>query len=118
MPMSMQVSHHLPGRHHHAARTRLKVARGYAHKVAAQIHQLSNVTRVEANETTGSVLVQHQDDLDELIAQIEAKGICTLTGLPEPAGEVLASFGPKVLTVGLLLAVMAVVGPSLATRWA
>jgi hypothetical protein len=53
-----------------------------------------------------------------LIAQIEAKGICTLTGLPEPAGEVLASFGPKVLTVGLLLAVMAVVGPSLATRWA
>jgi len=117
MAMPMHVAHHLPRRHHHAARTRLKVPRGAAHKIAAKIHQFSDVTQVEANDTTGSVLVHHQGNLDGLIAHLEAEGICTLTGLPEPANEVLAAFGPKVLSVALVAAVLAVVGPSWATRW-
>jgi hypothetical protein len=115
--LPMHVAHHLPRRHHHAARTRLKVPPGAAHRIAAKIHQFSNVTHVEANDTTGSVLVHHQGNLDGLIAHLEAEGICTLTGLPEPASEVLATFGPKVLSVALVVAVLAVVGPSWATRW-
>jgi hypothetical protein len=111
MALPMHVAHHLPRRHHHAARTRLKVPPGAAHRMAAKIHQFSDVTNVEANDTTGSVLVHHQSNLDDLIAHLEAEGICTLTGLPEPASEVLAAFGPKVLSVALVVAVLAVVGP-------
>ena len=118
MAMPIHVAHHLPRRHHHTARTRLKVPRGAAHTIATQIQQFSDVTHVEANDTTGSVLVHHQGNLDDLIAQLEAEGICTLTGLPEPASEVLAAFGPKVLSVALLVAVLAVVGPNWPTRFA
>src|ERR1700760_972417 len=117
MAMPMHVAHHLPHRHHHAARTRLKVPRGAAQRIATKIHQLSDVIHVEANDATGSVLVHHQGALDDLVAQLEAKGICTLTGFPEPASEGLAALGPKVLSVALVVAVLAVVGrPSWATR--
>ena len=116
MAMPMHVAHHLPHRHHHAARTRLRVPRDAADRIATKIRQFSDVTHVEANDTTGSILVHHQGNLDHLIAQLEAEGICTLTGLPEPASEVLAAFGPKVLSVALVVAVLAVVGPSWATR--
>jgi hypothetical protein len=111
-----RIAHHLPRRKHQAARTRLRVSPKAVHKVADRIHQLSDVTCVETNETTGSILVHHQNSMQDLIATLEAQGICELTGLPEPASELLAGLGPKVLSVALAVAVLAVIGPSW-TSW-
>lgn len=104
----IQVAHHLPRRRHHTFRTRLKVPRDAVEKIARHIHSYPEVTYVETNQTTGSILIHHQNDLHDLIAKLEAEGICELTGLPEDASDVLASLGPRVLTLVLIAVIFGV----------
>lgn len=109
----IQVIHHLPRHRHHGSRTRIKVSRSAVEKLARHIHNYPEVTCVETNDVTGSILVHHQNSLDDLIAQLEAEGITDVLGLPEGVSEVLAGLGPRILTLALALAVIFVVGP----RW-
>ena len=61
--------HHMPGR------TRFRIDRkrndqGYFDAVADRLRQMPGVTRVDTNSHTGSVLVQHEDHLDNLLDTI------------------------------------------------
>jgi len=61
--------HHMPGR----TRFRIDCKRndpGYFDSVADRLRQMPGVTRVDTNSHTGSVLVQHEDHLDDLLGAI------------------------------------------------
>jgi len=108
-----RVVHHLSRSRHRPGRTRIRVPRAAAAHVRDQLLANPAVTRAVADPGTGSVIIRHTDSLDHLIAFAEAKGICTLIGLPEAAEEPLAGLGPVALSSILGLVVFGVLGP----RW-
>ena len=57
-------------------------------------------------------MIHHDGSLDDLIDKLEAEGICE-TGLPASATDALTAFGPKVLTLGLVVAII----PTGVRRW-
>jgi hypothetical protein len=111
--VAASIAHHLPQHGEHLSRTRIKVQRDAVENVMRHLKCHPRVKSVNSNPTTGSLLVHHQGSLDDLIAKMEAEGICEMVGLPDSASDTLAALGPKVLTLGLVAAVVAVGG----LRW-
>jgi hypothetical protein len=111
--VAASIAHHLPQHGAHLSRTRIKVPREAIENVLRHLERHPKVKSVDGNPTTGSVLVHHQGSLDDLIAEMEAAGICEMAGLPDSASDILAALGPRVLTLGLVAAVVAVGG----LRW-
>ena len=94
MPTTASVAHHLRPSHRHPSRTRIRVPREVVEQVASRVRLLPQVSDVQARPSTGSILVQHQNSLDDLIAKLEAEGICDVIGLPDEASDALAACLP------------------------
>jgi len=104
----MHIVHHVVN--NRTSRTRIKVPKRAAKTIAQHLKGMAGVKRLSVNDATGSITVNHDSDLDDLICEIEAEGICALTGLPEGAGSFLTHLGPHTLSM-MLFAAIAFVGP-------
>lgn len=87
----VHVAHHTPGR------TRLRLAPEHIFELATRIGE--SKIPATAYPTYRSVVVGHDLQLGDLLAQLEAYGICEAFDLPDAAEPALASLGWLPLTL-------------------
>ncbi len=92
--------------HQMAGRTRLRIPdkrrdQPYFDQVADRLRELPGVTQVEANATTASVLIEHEQNLDDLAEAISGNsGLASLVGLVLETPPVAQRLRSEIMTSG------------------
>lgn len=91
--------------HQMAGRTRLRIPdkrrdQPYFDQVADRLRELPGVTQVEANATTASVLIEHEQNLDDLAEAISGNsGLASLVGLVLETPPVAQRLRSEIMTL-------------------